>query len=209
MAATPSPPSDAALARFLAEASGAGAVEINRFELLAGGAIQQNWGFEAEFAGGSLAGRQQLVLRTDADTGVPSSLGRAEEFAVLKAAHAAGVIVPEPLFVCSDPAVIGKPFFVMRRLPGTAQGRVITADPSLEPALPEIAARLGQELARLQTIRPPRADFGFLPSPDDTEPEAQIAGFRAYLDRHPQPRPVLEWAIRWVETHIPAPLPPR
>jgi len=208
MAATPSPPSDAALARFLAEASGAGAVEINRFELLAGGAIQQNWGFEAEFAGGSLAGRQQLVLRTDADTGVPSSLGRAEEFAVLKAAHAAGVIVPEPLFVCSDPAVIGKPFFVMRRLPGTAQGRVITADPSLEPALPEIAARLGQELARLQTIRPPRADFGFLPSPDDTEPEAQIAGFRAYLDRHPQPRPVLEWAIRWVETHIPAPLPP-
>ena len=33
-------------------------------------------------------------------------------------------------------------------------------------------------------------------------------GFRAYLDRHPQQRPVLEWAIRWLETHMPEPLPP-
>src|SRR5439155_782636 len=32
--------------------------------------------------------------------------------------------------------------------------------------------------------------------------------FRVYLDRHPNPRPVLEWAIRWLETHIPPPLGP-
>ena len=55
----------------------------------------------------------------------PSSLGRIEEFAVLKAAFAAGVTVPEPLWACADPEVIGKPFFVMRRVAGTAQG---TAD---------------------------------------------------------------------------------
>ena len=40
------------------------------------------------------------------------------------------------------------------------------------------------------------------------DPARHIAGFRAYLDRHPNPRPVLEWAIRWLETHIPEPLPP-
>src|SRR3954471_15171661 len=208
MAATPSPPSESALARFLAEASGARAVELSRLKLLSGGAIQQNWGFEAEFTGGALAGRQPLVLRTDAETGIPSSLGRLEEFAVLTAVHAAGVTVPEPLFACADPAVIGKPFFVMRRLPGTAQGRAITTDPALEPALPQIAARLGAELARIQTVRPPRADLAFLPSPEATSPEVRIARFRSYLDRHPQRRPVLEGAIRWLETHIPAPLPP-
>jgi aminoglycoside phosphotransferase (APT) family kinase protein len=208
MAGTPSPPSEAALARFFAEASGARAVQITGIELLAGGAIQQNWGFEAEFLGGALAGRHALVLRTDADTGIPSSLGRTKEFAVLKAAHAAGVTVPEPLFVCADARVIGKPFFVMRRLPGTAQGRLITTDPALEAALPEIAARLGAELARTQTIRPPRADLAFLPRPEESGPAAQLAGFRAYLDRHPQPRPVLECGLRWLETHIPAPLPP-
>src|SRR4051794_15230605 len=112
MAATPSPPSEPALARFLAETSGAEAVKVSGLELLAGGAIQQNWGFTAEFGGGRLAGRQPLVLRTDAETGIPSSLGRVEEFAVLKAVHAAGVTVPEPLFACADLAVIGKSFFV-------------------------------------------------------------------------------------------------
>ena len=69
---------------------------------------------------------------------------------------AAGVTVPEPLWASSDPGVFGKPFFVMRRVEGSAQGRAITADPALKPALPAIAARLGHELARLQSVRPPR-----------------------------------------------------
>ena len=36
----------------------------------------------------------------------------------------------------------------------------------------------------------------------------QIAAFRDYLDRHPEPRPVLEWGMRWLETHIPPPAEP-
>jgi aminoglycoside phosphotransferase (APT) family kinase protein len=93
----------------------------------------------------------------------------------------------------------------MRRVAGTAQGRQITTDPALEPELPRITERLGRELARIQTVRPPRADLGFLPL---VEAPQHIAAFRAYLDRHPQPRPVLEWGIRWLETHQPQPLPP-
>jgi aminoglycoside phosphotransferase (APT) family kinase protein len=206
MAATPLPPFELApLAAFLTEASRAAGVEIGPMSLLPGGAIRQNWGFTAHFTGGRLAGRHSLVLRTDAPTGIASSLGRIEEFAVLQEAFAAGVTVPEPLFACADPAVIGKPFFVMRRLSGTAQGRQITTDPVLEPALPGIAYRLGQELARLQTIRLPRADLGFLPM---VGPAEHIASFRAYLDRHPNPRPVLEWAASWLETQVPEPLPP-
>jgi aminoglycoside phosphotransferase (APT) family kinase protein len=206
MAATALPRSDSsALARFLAAASGAKAVEISGLELLAGGAIQENWGLDAEFAGGHLAGTQRLVLRTDAPTGIPSSLGRIEEFAVLKAAFAARVSVPEPLWACPDPSVFGKAFFVMRRVAGTAQGRQITGDPALEADLPAVAARLAQELARIQTIRPPRPDLGFLRSIGAVE---HIASFRGYLDRHPQPRPVLEWAARWLETHLPEPAAP-
>lgn len=194
------------LARFLAAESGAGQVELSPLELLAGGAIQHNWGFEAEFSGSPFAGRHKLVLRTDAPTGIPSSLSRIDEFAVLKAVFAASVTVPEPLFVCGEPDVFGKPFFIMRRVSGTPQGRVITTDPKLQPYLPSLADRLGRELARLQAIRPPRPDLGFLPAPETLTPAAQIAGFRAYLDSHAQPRPVLEWGIRWLETHIPAPL---
>jgi aminoglycoside phosphotransferase (APT) family kinase protein len=211
MAATALPRSEAgpadrqrALAQFLAQAAGAEAVEISRIALLPGGAIQENWAIDAEFAGGALPGQQLLVLRTDAATGVPSSLGRVEEFAVLQAAVAAGVAAPEPLFACADRAVLGKPFFVMRRLAGSALGRPITLDPALESFRPALAKRLGDELARLQTVRPPRDDLDFLKT---IGPVEHIAGFRTYLDSHPNPRPVLEWALRWAETHLPEPLP--
>src|SRR5205823_15085696 len=165
MAATALPPFDEiSLARFLVEASGARNVGVSEPQLLPGGAIQENWGFTARFIGGQNPGEQQFVLRTDAPTGIPSSLGRIEEFAVLRAAFAAGVSVPEPLWACPDPSILGKPFFVMRRVAGTAEGRQITADPALEPDLPSVAARLGEELARIQTIRPPHPGLGFLAS---------------------------------------------
>jgi aminoglycoside phosphotransferase (APT) family kinase protein len=208
MVNSPGGPADRqrALSRWLAAVSGAERVEIGRIALLAGGAIQENWAIDAEFDGGSLSGPQRLVLRTDAATGVPSSLGRLEEFAVLKAVHDAGATVPEPLFASADSAVLGKPFFVMRRAAGGALGRPITLDPALEAARPLLAERLGRELARVQTIRPPRDDLGFLPAYDG--PQTQIAAFRAYLDSHPNPKPVLEWALRWAETHLPERLPP-
>jgi aminoglycoside phosphotransferase (APT) family kinase protein len=173
-----------------------------------GGAIQENWAVDAEISDGTLAGNQRLVLRTAAPTGVGESLGRLEEFAILKAAFAAGVTVPEPLFASSDPAIFGKPFFVMRRAEGTAAAHRITRDAALDPMLPGIAERLGQELARIHTIRPPRRDLSFLPAHEHVGPAQQVAGFRQYLDRHPAPRPVLEWGIRWLETHLPPPCAP-
>src|SRR5215471_15704451 len=212
MAGTGSPRSEpdarAALARFLATASGADAVEITGFTPLRGGAIQENWALDARFSGSALSGEQRLVLRTAAPTGVPASLDRLQEFAVLKAACAAGVTVPEPLFAGDDPAIFGKPFFIMRCVDGIAAAHRITRDPALESALPAIAERLGRELARIHTIRPPHADLAFLPAYEEVGPAQQIAGFRAYLDRHPVPRPVLEWGIRWLETHIPPPAEP-
>src|SRR6266403_2403903 len=183
----------AALARFLAEASGANAVEVAGLAPLRGGAIQENWALDAHFSGGLLAGDQRLVLRTAAPTGVAASLARLEEFAVLKAAFAAGVTVPEPLWATDDPQIMGKPFFTMRRVEGTAAAHRITRDPALDPALPGIAERLGRELARIHAIRPPRADLAFLAPYEEVGPTQQIAGFRAYLDGHPTPRPVLEW----------------
>jgi aminoglycoside phosphotransferase (APT) family kinase protein len=197
-----------ALARFLAAASGARDCAVTALAPLAGGAIQENWGLDAQFSGGALDGGQRLVLRAAGDTGVPSSLDRLQEFAVLKAAFAAGVTVPEPLFACADPAVFGKPFFVMRRASGSAAAHRITRDPALDPTLPAIAERLGRELARIHAIRPPRADLDFLMPGDAAGAARQIAGFRAYLDGHPAPRPVLEWGMRWLETHTPEPVGP-
>jgi len=198
----------AALARFLAETSGASAVEVTGLAPLRGGAIQENWALDAHFSGGLLAGDQRLVLRTAAPTGVAASLDRLQEFAVLKAAFAAQVTVPEPLFASDNTPVFGKAFFIMRRVDGIAAAHRITRDPVLDPVLPAIAERLGRELARIHTIRPPQPDLAFLRAYEEGSPARQIAGFRAYLDDHPTPRPVLEWGIRWLETHTPLPIAP-
>ena len=197
-----------ALAGFLATAGATSKVEITALTLLRGGAIRQNWGVDANFCGGPLAGRQRLVVRTTAATGISASLDLGDEFAVLKAAFAAGVTVPEPLFASREGVLFGRPFFVMRRVEGTATADRITGDPALEPALPAIAERLGRELARIHTIQPPRSDLAFLPPYREVRPAQQIARFRHYLDRQPAPRPVLEWGIRWLETHLPPPVAP-
>ncbi len=188
--------------------TGARACEITALAPLSGGSIQENWGLDAHFAGGPLDGMQRLVLRAAGETGVPSSLDRLQEFAVLKAAFSAGVTVPEPLFACADPSVFGKPFFIMRRAGGTAAAHRITREAALDPVLPAIAERLGRELAHIHTIRPPCPDLDFLVPYEKSGPEYQVAAFRDYLDTHPSPRPVLEWGIRWLETHIPPPTNP-
>jgi aminoglycoside phosphotransferase (APT) family kinase protein len=173
MAGTASPQSEpcrAVLARFLAVASAARVVEITALTPLRGGALQENWGLDARFSGGALDGEQRLVLRTDAATGVAASLTRHQEFAVQKAAFAAGVTVPEPLFASEETAIWGKPFFIMRRVDGIAAPDRITGDRALDPALPAIAERLGRELARIHTIRPPQPDLAFLAPYEEVGP---------------------------------------
>ncbi len=102
---------------FLAGACGAARVVIERWERLSGGAIQENVALDVVVDGGPHAGRQAWVLRTDAPSAVSVSHTRPEEFEILRAAHGAGVRVPEPLFLCSDGR--GPDFFVMRRVPAS------------------------------------------------------------------------------------------
>ncbi|HZU87680.1 MAG TPA: phosphotransferase family protein [Stellaceae bacterium] len=196
------PPRHAALARFLAAASGAKAVAITALAPLAGGAIQDNWRLDAQFSDGALAGAHSLVLRRPGPARFCESLSPIAEFAVLKAAFAAGVSVPEPLFASRDEAVCGAPFLIMRRVAGSAAPARMTGG----EARPALAERLGRELARLHQIRPPRRDLAALPSYHD--PARRIALFRAVLDRRPEPRPALEWGMRRLETHLPAPVAP-
>lgn len=191
------------LESFVAEQSGARRVTITEAKRLSGGAIQENWLINAEIDGGSHAGFLDAVVRTDSPSGVAASHSRAEEYAILKAVYGAGVTVPEPLWLCEDKAVIGRQFFVMRRVGGTAAGHLLVKDGRYGGDRVQLAERLGEELARIHTVRPPRTDLPFLVEFPESPAVHATRHFRQFLDTHATPRPALEWGLRWLERHAP------
>lgn len=204
-ATKPIPETADALAAFVAVNADADAARVFGFEWLSGGAIQENWAVTVEIAGGPMNGRHEVALRTDAPSGVAASRGRAEEFRLLKAAFAAGVSVPEPLWLDAAGAVAGRPLFLMRRLAGTAAGHKLVRaerDPAARRAL---VRNLGAELARIHAIRPPRADLEFLGPPPRDPAVAAVAMLRGYLDALPRAYPALEWGLRQLERTAPSP----
>ncbi len=175
------------------------------FRRLAGGAIQENWGLTAEVAGGE---KLRLALRRDAPATIRSSRSRSEEFHVLEVMQKAGIAVPQPIALCTDPAVLGGPFFLMQLVQGVADPRRLVRDDDLIPDRIAFGIVLGAELARIHAIRPPHPDLGFLGPPPTDPPGLRIAEYRAALDRLGTPQPAIEWVLRWLEQNRPRPNPP-
>jgi aminoglycoside phosphotransferase (APT) family kinase protein len=175
-------------------------------ERLSGGAIQENHRLEIDVSGGPWPGLHDLVLRRDAQSSVATSHSRAEEFALLKAAHKAGVMVPTPCVLCEDESVLGGPFFLMHRATGEARGgRLVRNPPSAD-----LVRELGANLARIHTITPGQgtdsgADLAFLGPPPADPAGAAVAQYRDYLDALPDPHPAVEWGLAWLAANAPPP----
>ena len=176
-----------------------------------GGASRQTWSFDAVVNGQ----RHGLILRRDPPTLGPSaerrgerpagerstSLDRATEFRVLRAAFQAGVRAPEVLFELSPADGLGEAY-VMRRIGGTAIARKLLRDPPYAAARGRIAGQLGEILARIHAT-----DLATLPPLAHREAADHIAGLRHQLDLLGQPQPVFELALAWLDRRKPAPTP--
>lgn len=182
---------------WLARESG-GRAQVRDLKQLSGGAIQENWRLIVDLEGGSWPGTHDLVLRKDALSNVAVSHGRAEEFAILRHAHKAGVAVPTPCLLCDDDDVLGTPFFLMHRVSGTAAGHRLAR----AVANPKLTEDLGRNLARIHSIRD-AADLSFLERPVVAPARASVARYRGHLDALPDPHPALEWGLRWLDDHAP------
>ncbi len=191
-----------ALEAFLARAAGTSDVQVVRWSKLAGGAIQQNLLIECTLADGPHAGMRRWVLRTDAPSVVASSRSRAEEFAVLRLAYAAGVAVPEPHFL--HPADDALPtFFVMEYCEGVAAAHVLTRDGAVaDPA--GLLRDAGANLARIHAIAVESGLLQWLGPRPEAPTRDVLLQARAYLDhwreRFGDSYPALEWGIHaWLQ----------
>lgn len=196
------------IADYISRVSTSDNVTIHSVRNLAGGAIQENWLLDLELIQCGRARKTHMVLRTDSPSGVEASMSRAQEYSVLSCAYQAGVKVPEPLWFCADLSLIGRPFFLMEALEGTASGKQLTDDTSFEFARPALCRELGSSLARLHTIHPPQSELEFLPAPAENHAKACIDSYRSYLDTLKTTFLPIEWGLRWCELNLPNALPP-
>ena len=117
--------------QFVSGASGDADVTITGLRRVPGGASRETWAFDADLHDGR--GPRPLILRRDpGPTGVASD--RALEFNVLRVAHAAGVPVPEVLWLGDDPAILDGRFFVMERVEGETLARRLLREPTYAEA---------------------------------------------------------------------------
>lgn len=192
----------AALESWLTAEAGARGVTVVDEGRLSGGAISLNLAVTLEIDGGPLAGRHACVLRTGSASGVSASLSKVEEAAVLTCAFATGATAPEPLFVGADPALLGSPFFLMRRARGDAAGfRLVKgAEPQRD-----LARELGRQLGRIHRVRPGAPGLDFLPLPAPSAALQCVADYRGWMGRFAETDPVLAYGLRWLTVNAPEP----
>ncbi len=195
-----------ALAAWIAEQAGAQSCRLLEARTLSGGAIQENWLIRVELLDGEGARQESFVLRADAPSGVSVSHGRAEEFALLKAAQAVGVRVPEPLWLSSAEGPLRRAFYLMSKAEGVGLGAKVVRDDALGGDRHALAEQLGRQLARIHSIQPPRNDLSFLGTAQQDPAAAFVEEYQRHLDDLGQPRPALEWVLRWLKRNAP-PLP--
>lgn len=190
------------LEAWLAAELGAARVAVEEVSRLSGGAISENLALRLAVDGGRLDGRHAVVLRAAPPMEVSASLSKAQEFAVLCAAFAAGVTAPEPIAVCGDAGMLGRAFYVMRRAGGVAAGfRVVKT----EQPQRELARELGRQLGRLHAVRPEAPGLEVLPLPERGPALDAARQYRDWSGDVAERDPVLAYGLRWLEVNAPPP----
>src|ERR1700716_2834507 len=110
------------------------AASVTELSRLPGGACQDNFRLQVSLESGALAGHRRLVLRSDARSSLPGSLGRREEFAVLRAARDAGTPTPQAWWLGKDIVRPGAFAYFLDWVDGEVIGRRVVRNPELAEA---------------------------------------------------------------------------
>jgi aminoglycoside phosphotransferase (APT) family kinase protein len=153
---------------------------VDRAVLLPGGASKEAWAVDVD-------GQELLVRRAAGGVIHQGTLSLEHEFAVLEAAHDAGVKVPQPIAYYPD--LGGREAFAMERVHGETIGRRIVRNPP-----PELPLQMAEELTKIHAIEADR-----LPFLATTDP---VQRMRDELDTVDEPHPAIELGLTWVAERL-------
>ena len=178
---------EAALARM---AGGVG-LPLTGLARLSGGANMESWSFDWGGAG--------YVLRRAPSPEIMAGrpFGHDVEAALVRTAHASGVLAPEIVGELAPGDGIGTGY-IMKRVEAEVNPAAILADP---PAA--LISSIARQLAVIHAI--PLTAVAALPVMDSA---AALAELKARFIDYGGDRPILALAIKWCEDHLPPPAPP-
>ena len=181
----------------LGQATGGPAV-VEGLRPLPGGACQDNLRVDVRFEAGPERGLRRVVLRSDAASSLPGSIDRRAEHDVIGRAVEAGVTTPRSRWLGRGLVREEAWAHFLDWLDGEAIGRRVVASPELAAARAGLAAEVATELAKIHSVTP-RAGEG----PTEAPAAVAVRTARHSLDSLQEPRPALEWALRWLAERIP------
>ena len=186
-------------------------VAIRDVQRIAVGWSHETFLFDATWREGGKSRRQGLCLRRDPGNALLRHLSDLEEqYRVLVCLHPTPLPTPKPYWFERDVAILGAPFLVMERVPGSCpnpwgrEGRAFYAAAAGRGKLP---SSFTATLATLHTLDWRTAGLEFLgvPAGGTGFVRREIAKWRELIavSEHP-PEPILTDLIGWLEANAPA-----
>ncbi len=190
-----------------ARIDGACNCQVTNLVRIHGGASRQTYSIDLTYDTAEGPVEKGLVLRRDP----PDSLidtERRVEFAAIHSAHGrAELPVPEALFLETDPAILGAPFFVMGRIESGTPVNPFRLE-EIEPHRALIGRHFFRHLGAIAALpvegSPLAGEIG-LPAKQDCWRKELAYWANEIRSNAASPQPVAEAAIRYLEGHPPPP----
>ena len=180
-------------------------------EQIAVGWSHETWLFDARWNDGDATRAQGFCLRRDPGNALLRDLSDlAVQFRVLQCLDPTPVPTPKPYWYESDPSILGGPFLVMEKVPGTCpnpwgrDGRRFYEEAAGRGVLP---ASFTGALAALHSLDWQGAGLSFLgvPALGTDFALGEVAKWRSLIERtQHDPEPILTDLIGWLEANAPA-----
>ena len=199
------------IAGYLASRLGGGPVVLHDVQRIAVGWSHETWLFDATWAADGAEQRRGLCLRRDPGNALLRELSDlGTQFRVLQCLADSTVPAPRPYWYEADPEVLGAPFLVMEKVPGTCpspwgrDGLRFYADAAARGVLP---GSFTDALVAVHTLDWERAGLDFLgvPEPGEHFAEREIATWWSLVEASGiDVDPVLTDIRCWLEANAPA-----
>lgn len=196
---------------YLADHLHADDLRLGRVERITVGWSHETWLFDASWTDCGKDRTQGFCVRRDPGNALLREMSDLSlQYRVLRCLESTPVPTPRPYLFEDDPAVLGAPFLVMEKVPGTCpspwgrDGRQFYEDAAARGVLPD---SFTDTLVALHTLDWHAAGLDFLgvPGPGDEFARREVAKWRGLIEASGQPcDPVLVDLLCWLDANAPA-----